>query len=502
MNTNSRWITLGFAFVAGIAATLVVSRLMSPDTSDAVAPAATATEPEVLYWYDPMYPDKRFERPGKSPFMDMDLVPKYVDATTRDTEGTVRIDPRLAQNLGLRTGVAVRGSLDAPVRATVTLAFDEAATSVVQARVGGIVERLIVRTPLATVTRGQALLTLIAPEWTAAQEEYLALRRNAMPALADVRDAARQRLLLLGMTEAQILAVERDGRAQTRITVFAPRAGVVGELTVREGETVMAGTPLMRLNGVDTVWAHAAIAETQIARIREGAAVDLSLTAFPGQTIAGRVAALLPALDPGTRTQTARILLDNPEHRLTAGMIGEARIRVSEAGDAVLVPSEAVIATGTRQVVIVDAGNGVYRAQDVRVGNEAEGRSEILAGVTAGDRVVLSGQFLIDSEANLASTLGRLGDDTEAPSATDVADAPERHPTFGRLLAIDGADWTVDTGPVPSMDMGAMRMTFRAPRSATTVEIGDRFDFSFFRNDDGDFEIDATSIVVRAEPQP
>lgn len=501
MNYTSRWIALGFAFVAGIVATVAVTQLLSSMPRTDVASIATAADREALYWYDPMYPDKHFEQPGKSPFMDMQLVPKYADSGAC-AEGTVQINPRLTQNLGVRTGVATRGSLEAPVRATVTLVFDEAATTVVQARVNGIVERLIVRAPLATVVRGQPLMTLIAPDWTAAQEEYLALRRSTVPALADVRDASRRRLLLLGMDESRIRAIERDGRAQARITVSAPRTGVLSELSVREGETVMAGAPVARLNGIDTLWVHAALAESQTARVRKGAMAELTLSAFPGQTFAGTVTTLLPILDPVSRTQTARIVMDNPEHRLTAGMIGEARILASTGTDAVLVPSEAVIATGTRQVVIVETAEGEYRAQEVRVGAEADGRSEILAGVSAGERVVRSGQFLIDSEASLTGTLARLGTDATAPDEASGADVPEHHPTFGTLLAIDGNDWDIDTGPVPSMDMGAMRMTFRAPKADAGVAVGNAFDFAFFRNEAGDFEIDAASIKIRQGQRP
>jgi Cu(I)/Ag(I) efflux system membrane fusion protein len=499
MNTSFRGIHLALTLVAGVAITLGVNQLFRPQAD--ATPASAKVEPKVLYWYDPMYPDKRFEQPGKSPFMEMQLVPKYADADNGN-EGTVRIDPRVASNLGVRTGVVTRGAIDLPVRASIALAFDDGATRVVQARVNGIVERLIVRTPLATVTRGQPLLTLIAPEWTAAQEEYLALRRSASPALVDVRDAARRRLLLLGMSEAQVRAIEHAGQAQTRVTLHAPSDGVISELAIREGETVMAGAPLLRLNGIDTLWANAAIAETQIARTGEGAAVELHLTAFPGEVFTGRVAALLPTLDPATRTQTARIVLANPGHRLTAGMIGDAQIAAPESVERLWLPSEAVIATGTREVVIVAAGDGKYRAQEVRIGVASNGRSEVLAGLQAGENVVLSGQFLIDSEASLTGTLTRLGVDAYPSPVMAAKPVAEQHATFGTLRRIDGDQWHVDTGPVPSMDMGAMPMTFRAPRFDTTVAIGDRFDFRFFRNDVGDFEIDGTSVSKRPGQQP
>lgn len=498
MNRPTLWLSIGVAFVAGaLLSYAFLPKQRSPDAT----PAAASTAPEVLYWYDPMYPDKHFDQPGKSPFMDMQLVPKHAGAAGA-AEGTVEIDPRIAQNLGVRTGLAERGHLSEGVRATATVAFDERAASALQARVNGIVERLLVRSPLATVSRGQPLMILIAPEWTAAQEEFLALQRTSSPGLADVRAAARRRLNLLGMNESQIRAIERTGSAQTQITVVAPRDGVITELAVREGETVAAGATLARLNGIETVWANAAISEAQIARVHPGAAVRLTLAAFAGMVFDGTVDALLPTVDPVSRTQTARIVLDNPERRLTPGMVGEMRIENTGAEAAVLVPSEAVITTGTRQVVIVATGEGVFRAQEVRIGAEAAGRSEVLSGIDAGERVVLSGQFLIDSEASLTGTLARLGIDTDAGSAPSTADTPERHPTFGTLLSVDGDEWDVDTGPVPSMDMGAMRMTFRAPKADTGIAIGAAFDFAFFRNAAGDFEIDTTSIKLRrGEPR-
>ena len=494
MNRPMPWLSIAVAFLAG--AVLTYALVAKQNRPDAPPTAAASNAPEVLYWYDPMYPDKQFDQPGKSPFMDMQLVPKYAGAAGA-AEGTVQIDPRLSQNLGVRTGLAERGHLSDEVRATATLAFDERAATAIQARVNGIVERLIVRSPLAAVRRGQPLMVLIAPEWTAAQEEFLSLHRTSSPGLADIRAAARRRLNLLGMSESQIRTIERSGSAQTQITIAAPRDGVITELAVREGETVAAGATLVRLNGIETLWANAAIAEAQIARVRRGAAVQLTLAAFAGQAFDGTVEALLPTVDPISRTQTARIVLDNPERRLTPGMVGEIRIESTGAEDAVLVPSEAVITTGTRQVVIVATGDGVFRAQEVRVGAEAAGRSEILAGIDTGERVVLSGQFLIDSEASLTGTLARLGDDAALGSETSAGDLPERHPTFGTLLAIDGDEWDVDTGPVPSMDMGAMRMTFRAPKETTDVAIGDAFDFAFFRNEAGDFEVDTASIQAR-----
>lgn len=405
------------AFVLGVAATLLLAHRSGP-ASMPPSPGDAAPDKKALYWYDPMVSAQHFDHPGKSPFMDMQLVPKYTGAANEDV-GVVRIDPRDVQNLGVRTARVERGSLALNLRATGSLVFDERAVSVVQSRVPGIVEQLLVRSPLATVTQGQPLLTLIAPDWTAAQEEYLALRRTQNEGLQAIRDAARQRLLLLGMSDAQVRAIEHSGHAQTRITISAPRAGVVGELNVREGATVMAGAALLRINGLDTVWMNAAIPEMQIGRISAGAVVTATLPAFPGESFTGTIEVLLPEVDATTRTQMARIVLANPARRLAPGMFAQVEI-ASSAGVAenLVVPSEAVIATGLRSVVIVDEGHGRFRAQEVRIGDESAGKSSILAGLKDSDTVVLSGQFLIDSEASLTGALARLGssDGTENTS--------------------------------------------------------------------------------------
>ncbi|TDR45666.1 Cu(I)/Ag(I) efflux system membrane fusion protein [Tahibacter aquaticus] len=447
------------------------------------------TEKKVLYWFDPMVPAQHFDQPGKSPFMDMQLVPKYAGDGPEEA-GTVRIEPRLVQNLGVRTALATRGTPVAAVRATGSVTFDERRVVVVQARVAGIVEHLAVRAPLTTVTAGQDLLTLIAPEWTAAQAEYLSLRTARSEGLDAVRAAARQRLLLLGMSEGQIRTVERLGRAEDRITIVAPRAGVVSELLVRDGASVMAGTPLLRINDLDTVWVNAAIPEAQIGRVAPGNTVMVELPAFPGDSLAGTVEALLPDLDVTTRTQTARIVVPNPTRRLVPGMFARVAI-TGRAADAevVQIPTEAVIATGARQVVIVDVGDGRFRAQEVRIGDESDGRTSVLEGLDDGDRVVLSGQFLIDSEASLAGTLARL-DAPDAAMSPATAAAP-RYTTDGTVKQIDGSTWTIATDAIPALEMSAMTMAFEFPDTVSVdgLRVGQRVRFTFVRNADDAFEI-------------
>src|SRR5687767_14668905 len=189
-------------------------------------PASGSPEKQVLYWYDPMYPQHKFDKPGKSPFMDMQLVPVYAEESASSAPG-VSVSPQLAQNLGVRTAVAERGRLESTVEAVGTVAFDDRAVHVVQARTSAYVEQLLVRAALDPVRKGQPLARLFVPEWAGAQQEYLALRSSRIEGTADLARAARTRLLLLGMTEDQVQAVDREGKPVTRVTLVSPANGVV-----------------------------------------------------------------------------------------------------------------------------------------------------------------------------------------------------------------------------------------------------------------------------------
>ena len=224
----------------------------------------------MLYWHDPMVPGQKFDKPGKSPFMDMELVPVYADAASN--EGDVAISARQLQNFGVRTAVAKEGTLDTGFTAVGAVGIDERALVAVQARSQGYVERLHVRAQYDSVAAGQPLADLYVPEWLAAQEELLALKASAQPASAALADAARARLRLLGMPDAEIARVERDGKPSARVTVTAPQGGIVWEIGARDGMAVMPGTTLFKLAGIGSVWVTADVPEAQAALVRDGRA--------------------------------------------------------------------------------------------------------------------------------------------------------------------------------------------------------------------------------------
>ena len=368
--------------------------------------APSVAEKKPLYWHDPMVPGQRFDKPGKSPFMDMQLVPVYADAA--GDEGKVAISPRMQQSLGVRTAAVTRGRLNTAVTAVGSVAYNEREVVLVQARSSGYVERLHVRAPLDPVRKGQPLLELFVPDWVAAQEEYLAARRMPGAASDNLASAARQRMLLAGMDAAQVRLVETSGKAQPRMTIVAPVAGVVAELLVREGMTVAAGMPLFRINGVASVWVNAELPEAAASQVRPGAPVQARIPALAGKVFTGKVSALPPEVNQATRTMKARIELANRLGQLVPGMFATLTFQHSGSGDVLLVPSEAVIKTGRRSVVMVALEDGRFAPVEVETGAEAADQTEIRKGLEAGQKVVVSGQFLIDSEASLRGAAARM----------------------------------------------------------------------------------------------
>ncbi|MDQ3286725.1 MAG: efflux RND transporter periplasmic adaptor subunit [Pseudomonadota bacterium] len=385
------------------------------ETTVAAGAAGDAGQ-EVLYWYDPMVPDQRFDKPGKSPFMDMELVPKYADDAS--TTG-VRIDPGVQQNVGIRTEVVETGTLGGQLRVPGTLTWDLRKESIVSTPVEAIISRLTVKAPFESVRRGQPLATVLSPTWGSALAESRALARAESPHARELQGAAQQRLRQLGLSDT---ATAGNGG----IVLRAPRDGVVSEIMAREGQTAMPGMPLFRINGTDTMWLEAAIPQAGVQGIGPGTPVTATVSAAPGRTFEGEIEALLPDIDPTTRTQRARVVLRNEDGILVPGMFAQLTLKAQEGRQVPVIPSEALITTGEDSRVIVVGPDGNFLPVRVTTGRTSGGRTEILSGLKGGERVVTSGQFLIDSEASLSGALGRLqspegdADQAEAPAPADA----------------------------------------------------------------------------------
>ena len=366
--------------------------------------ASAQTGRKVLYWYDPMVPAEHYNNPNPLSSMGMKTVAKYAEVPPPgDAVPGVSVDPAASQSLGMRIVAAQPGSLPAGLVVTGTIEFNQRDVAVVQARSGGFVARVYGRAPGDVIGAGAPLADLQLPEWGGAQVEFLAVKRLGK---RELTAAARQRLRLLGMPEGLISQVERSGRTNGIVTIRSPIAGVIQSLDVRQGMTLSAGQSLAQVTGIGTVWLNAAVPEAQSGAIRVGQSAAVTLGAFPGESFAGRVTAILPTAQADSRTLSVRIELANRGGRLRPGMFASVTLGTT-GGAALLVPSEAVIRTGTRSLVMLALPGGHYRPAEVRLGREGGGMTEVLAGLSAGEKVVASGQFLLDSEASLTGIAAR-----------------------------------------------------------------------------------------------
>jgi Cu(I)/Ag(I) efflux system membrane fusion protein len=374
--------------------------------ADAPAPAA---ERKLLYYRHPHNPAVTSPVPRKDE-MGMDYVAVYGEGGGDDA-GAIQLSATMVNNLGVRTVAARQGHLDTSVQTVGTLAYDERGRIEVRVRAEGYVERLSVRAEGESVSRGQALFAVFSPKLAAAQREYLHALKFGDPAL---NEASVSRLLALGLDAASIERLRTTGQAADRVTYYAPEDGVVTLLGVREGALAEPGMSAMTVVPISRLWVVAEVPEADAARVRPGAAAQLSFPALPGQRVEAQVLEVLPQMNEATRTLQARLKLDNSGRRLAAGMLADVTIEGDAGGETLLVPTEALIRTGRAERVIVALGNGRFAAREVTSGRESGEDIEILSGLRPGEEVVVSGQFMIDSESQVRSSLRRY----EKPQAT------------------------------------------------------------------------------------
>ena len=395
---HTQWTRIRAALLLTVVAAGGGGYWLGTSQGDNASTAKSEDGRKILYWHDPMVPLEHYDNPDSLSSMGMKTEPKYADEG--DTAGGppgVTVNPAAQQNLGVRIATATFGTLSSALQVTGSIDFNQRNVAIVQARSGGFVQRVYGRAPGDVVRAGAPIADLLIPEWGGAQAEFLAIRKLGDKQLLA---ASRQRLRLLGMSDGQISRVERSGRYNGVATVSTPIGGVIQTLDARSGMTLAAGQTLAQINGLGTVWLNAAVPEAQAGNIRIGQGATAELTAFPGERFFGMVIAVLPSAQAESRTLTARIELRNPGGRLRPGMFAKVRLGGTERA-ALLVPSEAVIRTGERTLVMLAEPKGRFRPAEVRIGREAGGQTEILAGLAQGQKVVASGQFLLDSEASL-----------------------------------------------------------------------------------------------------
>lgn len=380
-------------------------------TVQAITVHASADDKKILYWYDPMVPDKHFDKPGKSPFMDMELVPKYASVeanNTADTSPAVMVSRAMQQQLGIRSAVVERENIRSVVRASGQLMLDETRMADVAVRADAYIEQLLVRAVGEHVERGQKIASIYAPALQVAQAEYLLAMNHGtgVNRTDSVFPEAKIRLLKLGMAEQDIAELTRTRQVLPRVGIYAPVDGLVMMLAVREGGSVSNGETLLQIADHATLWQIVNVPERYAQQIHVGQTADIKLDSDPASVIHGSVQYIYPELDTSNRSLRVRIVLDNPAGTLLPGMYGQTTLQ-STPRSVLSIPTEAVIVTGTRNVVIVQNRNQ-FRPATVITGLEQDGKTEIISGLREGEQVVASGQFLIDSEASLSGVLARM----------------------------------------------------------------------------------------------
>ncbi len=375
---------------------------------------------EVLYWKAPMDPTEIYDKPGKSK-MGMDLVPVYADEA-RDEGGQVRINPVTVQNMNIRMATVQRKDLSTTVRTVGKVHYDEQKLYHINSKISGWIEKLHVNYTGQKVKEGQPLYSIYSPQLVTTQREYL-LALNTLDKINgtgyetvrsgsnSLLQAARKRLDYWDIPEAEIERLRQTAEVQKTLTMRAPSSGVVVMKSATEGEHIKAGNNVYQIADLSTVWVQTSIYDYEVPWIREGQPAEMELSYQPGKVYKGRVAYVYPEVDEKTRTVQVRLEFPNPREELKPGMYANVRIESRPISDAVVIPSEAVIRTGERNMVFVALGGGQFEPREVTLGVEGGPRNDelqVLSGLEPGEKVVTSAQFLIDSESRLQEAIQKM----------------------------------------------------------------------------------------------
>jgi len=377
--------------------------------------SAAETEEKPLYWVAPMDPDYKRDKPGKSP-MGMDLVPVYADGegASDSGPGTIKIAPEVVNNLGVRTATATRKQMHAKIRTVGYVQYDQDRLIHIHPRVKGWIETLHVKAAGDPVKKGQALYELYSPELVNAQEELLlALNRDNRRLI----QAAEDRLRALQISSDVIQSLKKSRTVSQTTTFYAPQAGVVDNLNIREGFFVQPGTTLMSIGALDDVWVEAEVFEKQATLVEVGMPVTMNLEYLPGRQWKGHVDYIYPSLDEKTRTLRLRLRFDNADGVLQPNMFAQVVLHAPDQGEALIVPREALIRTGNQDRVVLALGDGRFKSIAVTRGRLDETNVEILKGLSEGDKIVTSAQFLLDSESSKTSDFKRMDAEVTTQSA-------------------------------------------------------------------------------------
>ena len=369
------------------------------------------TDRKILYWRNPMNPSIHSDHPMKDN-MGMDYIPVYAEAPG-SSKNTISVDSRIRQTLGIRVFPVVRQPFSRTIRAAATVAVDQRRSRAVTMRFQGWIRSLSVLAPGDAIQKGALLAQVYSPELASSEKDALIAldATRSDPGSKDDRclwEASRERLRLLGVPDSEIDHLEKTGRTRTVLPVYSPYSGIVTSITARVGDPVRPGKPLMVLTDLSRVWVDVAFYSDQLAWVKPGDPVTLRLPDIPGRVYRGRLHFVDPRLNARSRTVRARVSVENPDGFLKPGMYIEATMHPDPRPDVLVVPREALIRNGTETIVITEVGHGHFRPVRVTAGVRSEHWVEVRSGLHKGDRVVVSGQFLLDAESQFENVSARM----------------------------------------------------------------------------------------------
>ena len=442
-------------------------------------------EKEILDWVAPMDPNYRRDKPGKSP-MGMDLVPVFADKDAA-AANIVTIEPEVVQNLGVRTTKAERSRLWRGIDTVGYVDFDESKVSHIHLRTEGWIERLTVRSEGERVKKGDFLFDLYSPKLVNAQEELVTAMAAGSKSLIQ---ASRERLASLGVSGKQIAQLQRDKKIQQRISIYAPQDGVVSSLSVREGMFIKPENRVLSLADLSSIWVIAEVFERQTEWVKNDQPAEVRLSYLPGQVWEGAVEYIYPSLDARTRTLKVRLRFDNPDEAIKPNMYANVRIFGGPKENTIVIPVEGLIRTGRDERVIIALGEGRFEAREVVAGIESGDYVEILQGLQEAEEIVISGQFLIDSEANMRASLVRMTPvkDEDPATAASAADATSVVMGSGIIKAFKSNENKINLqhDPIDELGWPSMTMDFvlDAAVSVDGLSINDSVMFHLEQRDD------------------
>jgi Cu(I)/Ag(I) efflux system membrane fusion protein len=449
--------------------------------------SAVSEEKKPLYWVAPMDANYKRDKPGKSP-MGMDLIAVYDDGGKGpdEGEGTIRISPDVVNNLGVRTSTATYKSLHTEINTVGYVTYDEDRLVHIHPRVEGWIEKLHVTAIGDPVKKGQPLYEIYSPELVNAQEEFLlALDRNNNRLIS----AAKNRLSALQLPKLAIAELQKTKKVQQRITFYAPQNGVVENLKIREGFFVKPGSTVMSIGDLSEVWLEAEVFERQAGQVDTGTPVTMTLDYLPGKQWKGKVDYIYPTLDAKTRTVKVRLRFRNEDGEFKPNMFAQIAIHTTGDESALLIPKEALIRTGNQDRVVLALDEGSFKSVAVKVGRYDSESVEILEGLSDGEKVVSSAQFLLDSESSKSSDFKRMNhDDSEGD---EISPSSVWVPAKIQSLMADHKMLTLTHEAIPEWDWPEMTMDFIATDSVDFSQLteGLSLHVEVTKTESGDYQV-------------